>query len=96
MSKLDSVINSNLSTTGGWGMGMYSSKVASKYRTQLKQDLDNMMQGEKGIIALLKQRDPNVTEDIAIDRLIKLSSKKGTANYNPKLIKALEFYKTLI
>ena len=81
-SQLDSVINSDLNSIGG--------------RSKLKRELKDFLEGETGALPLLKQRTPNITIEETIDRLIKLSSKKGTSNYNPKLIKALSVYKKLI
>ena len=62
-------------------------------RTKLKKDVENIV---KNAIPLLQQRDKSIkTEQQVVERLIKLSSKKGTSNYNPKLVKALNIYMQL-
>ena len=62
-------------------------------RTKLKKDVGNIV---KNAIPLLQQRDKSIkTEQQVVERLIKLSSKKGTSNYNPKLVKALNIYMQL-
>ena len=62
-------------------------------RTKLRKDVENIV---KNAIPLLQQRDKSIkTEQQVVERLIKLSSKKGTSNYNPKLVKALNIYMQL-
>lgn len=59
-------------------------------RTRLKKEVGNIIEQS---IPMLQQRDKSIkTEQQVIDRLIKLSSKKNSSNYNPKLVKALGIY----
>ena len=39
------------------------------------------------------EKDPSLTKESMIERLIKMNNKEGKSNYNPGLVQVLEIYK---
>jgi len=45
------------------------------------------------LLELMLKKDPSITKESMVNRLIKMNNKEGKANYNPGLVQALEIYK---
>ena len=42
---------------------------------------------------MMLEKDPNLTKESMVEKLIKMNNKEGKSNYNPGLVKVLEIYK---